>query len=138
MGDLGERFSGLRSPPEGGRPKFEGSQGGIANRIGAAVHAEKQPVGLPRGDQIAATMLAGKAVGVLLLNVPADLLPIVKDLASWPEKEIIRNHTRFALPYGYNFFPRRSVPCTLSPGCRAADGSCHTMRLGVNHAGFIL
>lgn len=97
MGGLGRRFSGLGSPPEGRRARFEGSQGARANRIGTAVYTEQESVPVSRRDEIAATMLAAKAVGVPFLNVPEDLLPIVKGFAACAEKEIVCDHICFTL-----------------------------------------
>jgi len=47
---------------------------------------------LSRGDQVAAAVRAGLPVGVVLFQVLADLMKIIKDLATWSEKHIFGYH----------------------------------------------
>lgn len=119
--------SKLSNVPVPERSKPEGFEGGRANAVGAAIDAEEEPAGLAGGDEIATAVRTRVAVTVVLLHVPADLLGIVQDLASWCEKKIFSNHVYSAsLHCGLNLtapggslsqlFPRSGVDGALPPG----------------------
>lgn len=90
---MGRERRGLRNPPVPDRPKPEGPTGGGADAIGAAVHAEEEPVGLRGGDKVAAAAQTEVTVAVMQFYVLADLLETAKDITARTEMEIVGNHS---------------------------------------------
>ncbi len=94
----------LRGPPRPERPESECLRRGGANAVNAAVHAEKESVGLGSADQVAAAVRTEAAVIVMLFDVAADLLGITNNVATWGEKEIFGDHGVSAgVPPWYRF-----------------------------------
>lgn len=94
-------------PTKGRGPKPECLERGRANVVRAPIDAEQQPVGLSRGDQVAATTRAGSAIAVMVFHVQADRFEITKDIALGAEKQIISNHS--ASPLFLPNTPRASI-----------------------------
>ena len=111
-------------------PKPERLEGGGADAIGAAIDAEEEPASLAGGDEIATAVRTRVAVTVVLLHVPADLLGIVQDLASWCEKKIFSNHVYSAsLHCGLNL----TAPGRASPSCsHGVESTVPCRRAGVS------
>ena len=100
-------------------PKPERLEGGGADAIGAAIDAEKEPAGLSGGDEIATAVRTGVTATVMPLDVFADLLAIVKNLATGSEKEIVCNHGNAIVSPGTSISP--SSECIENPRCPGFD-----------------
>jgi len=86
---------------------------------------------LAGGDDIATAVRTRVAVTVVLLHIPADLLGIVQDLASWCEKKIFSNHVYSAsLHCGLNL----TAPGGASPSCfHGVESTVPCRRACVSH-----
>ena len=115
LGVQGRTLCGLPVP---GTPEPERLEGGGAYTVGAAINAEEEPAGLAGGDEIATAVRTGVTVTVMPLDVFADLLEIVKDLAIWYKKEIFGNHICSALlDCGLNLLAPKRVSLSYWPRC---------------------
>jgi len=113
------------------RSKPESFEGGGADVVGAAIDAEEEPVSLAGGDEIASAVRTWVTVTVMPLDVFADLLAIVKNLAIGSEKEIICNHGNFTVVRaGTNI--NLSSEFIENPRCLGLD---HCLTCAVLHRG---
>ena len=111
----GTEGCGLPDLPSPERPEFEGVEGGRTNAVGAPVHAEKEPVGLPARDEVAPAVGTETVVGIMLFNVPADFVKARHDLTARAEKEVLGNHGTplVTVPRGPGFLGRNFRPANL-------------------------
>jgi hypothetical protein len=73
-------------------PQLEGPEGRRADGIGASVDAEEKPLSAAGRNEIAAAARTDAPVRVMILDIPADLCEIAKDLAVGTQKEMLGDH----------------------------------------------